>query len=810
VARSKGFAVRSWASVAALSSAIAVVGGVFVNVAPATTAESATADDVGVVDPASAQWHLRSSDGGVTSFYFGDPGDVPFMGDWDCDGDDTPGLYRRGDGFVYLRNDHWQGTAHRRFYLGNPGDLPLAGDFDGDGCDTVSVYRPAESRIFIINRLGADGRGVGVADVSYVFGDPGDRPFVGDFDGDGIDTIGMQRVATGYVYLRQSHTQGVADAAFYFGDPGDLAIAGDWTARGSDSPALFRPPDATFYFRDTNSQGIADRAFPLGDPGWVPVAGSAFAGGRVVIEATSDPPGAKGFIFSGGLGAFALNDDGQAEFEVVGPRTYVVTERDPRAHPGGYRLAHVRCTETDTTGRTTVSVASHTATIRVDGGDTVTCRFEHQRGPAVPSRPNVILVLGDDLGWGDYGFMGHPVASTPNIDRLASESLTFRNGFVSASLCTPSHMSLLTGMNWLQWDSRVGGMALGPGEQAVAHMEPLPSLLTDAGYDSFQAGKYWFGGSGTAGFTAGTSADANSAIADDFGRESMAPLFDHLDSVGAQPFYAYVAPELPHVPWDPPQQYLDRYAGRGLTATEQVYYAQVSRLDDRVGELLDYLEANGLRDDTVVIFLADNGYQVDPSGTFNAAVGDRRGKLTMYEMGFRTPILVSWPGTIPEGVMSDKLVTAEDLYVTTLGLAGATVPPGRIGIDLGPYLTVQGSFDRDAVFGAMLILRRGVPGELLPYAQETAYYYRDARWRYIWFADAGRSELYDISRDPLETTDLIAAHPALAARFQIRIEAWLADLPYAEPGPVGRVATPPCLLELADWMDAASTGAVNR
>ncbi len=231
-------------------------------------------DTVGLVDPATGQWHLTNDMGLVTSFFFGDPGDVPMTGDWDCDGIDTPGLFRQSDGFAYLRNSNATGIADIRFFFGNPGDVPLAGDFDADGCDTVSVYRPAEQRFFIVNELGANDGGLGAADVDYGFGDPGDKPFVGDFDGDGVETVGLHRESTGLVYFRNSHAQGIADTEFVFGDPGDRFVGGDWNNDGTDSPGLFRPGDTTFYFRFTNTQGNADDTFAFGAPGWRPVAGT--------------------------------------------------------------------------------------------------------------------------------------------------------------------------------------------------------------------------------------------------------------------------------------------------------------------------------------------------------------------------------------------------------------------------------------------------------------------------------------------------------------------------------------------------------
>ncbi|MEA3502610.1 MAG: hypothetical protein U9R47_07530 [Actinomycetota bacterium] len=229
-------------------------------------------DGVGVVDTDSGIWHLRTPNS-VQSFFYGNPGDAPFMGDWDCDGVDTPGLYRRSDGFVYLRNTNTQGIADVRFFFGNPGDLPLAGDFNGDGCDTVSIYRPDEGRVYVVNELGANDGGLGTAEFSYFFGNPGDNPFSGDFDGDGIDTVGLHRVSTGLIYLRNSHTPGNADLQYVFGDPGDEIVAGDWDGDGSDTPGLLRPSEARFYLNFEHGGGAADIDFLFGDPGWVPVAG---------------------------------------------------------------------------------------------------------------------------------------------------------------------------------------------------------------------------------------------------------------------------------------------------------------------------------------------------------------------------------------------------------------------------------------------------------------------------------------------------------------------------------------------------------
>jgi Right handed beta helix region len=243
----------------------------------ASAAAVAQSGSIGIVDTASGEWYLRDpANGATTRFFYGNPGDVPMVGDWDGDGDETPGLYRQSDGFVYLRNSNSQGVADIRFFFGNPGDIPLAGDFDGDGRDTVSIYRPSEGRVFIINALGANDGGLGAADFSYFFGNPGDKPYVGDFDQDGIDEVGLHRESTGFVYFRLTHTEGIADRQFIFGDPGDKMVAAEWAGRGAHGPetvGLFRSSNCTSHLRYTNTQGVADETLIYGVPSGLPVAG---------------------------------------------------------------------------------------------------------------------------------------------------------------------------------------------------------------------------------------------------------------------------------------------------------------------------------------------------------------------------------------------------------------------------------------------------------------------------------------------------------------------------------------------------------
>jgi 5'-nucleotidase/UDP-sugar diphosphatase len=207
----------------------------------------------GLVDTSRGLWKL-----GGAAFYYGVPGDYPFVGDWDCSGVDTPGLYRQSDGYVYLRDSNTQGIADIKFFFGDPGDVPIAGDFNGDGCDTVSIYRPSNQTFYIINELGSNDAGLGAAEYSFMFGDLGDEPFTGDLNGDGIDEVGLHRDTTGLVYYRNTLTTGIADVSFIWGDPADVVFAGDWNGDATDTVGLLRHSDSTFYYRNTNTQGIAD------------------------------------------------------------------------------------------------------------------------------------------------------------------------------------------------------------------------------------------------------------------------------------------------------------------------------------------------------------------------------------------------------------------------------------------------------------------------------------------------------------------------------------------------------------------------
>ncbi len=292
----------------------------FAVLTPAANADDAMppGDQVAAVDQSQGLWYLRNDDGSATSFYFGDPGDIPIFGDWNGDSEKTPGVYRQSDGRIYLRNSNTQGIADSFFFFGNPDDVPIAGDWDGDGVDTISVFRPATNQFFIINELGANGGGLGAADYSFTFGDEGDIPLSGDWDGDGVDGIAMYRPSTGEFFWRNALSTGAADGSRFFGDIGDNPIAGDWDGDGDDEFGVQR--GATWYL-----EGIAG-SFEFGEAGWFPVAGffmskintgrlniyetARAAGGFTTLLAAVDAAGLDGALKGPGpLTVFAPTDD---------------------------------------------------------------------------------------------------------------------------------------------------------------------------------------------------------------------------------------------------------------------------------------------------------------------------------------------------------------------------------------------------------------------------------------------------------------------------------------------------------------------
>lgn len=388
--------------------------------------------------------------------------------------------------------------------------------------------------------------------------------------------------------------------------------------------------------------------------------------------------------------------------------------------------------------------------------------------------PNVVLLIGDDHGWPYSGFMGDPRVHTPNLDALAASGTTFVDAHSPSSLCVPALRSLLAGVHSEQWDRRreVLEATLGnvPWRSEVQYYRTVPRELTRRGYLTWEGGKLWEGTYAQAGFTHGLATsifpDLFRSTGDQFGRQgwrdgtALAPLEEFLDEARGRPFFLWVAPLLPHTPYDAPPDLARRYANAGLGPEEAPYFANVSWLDALVGQVLATLDRRGLRDDTVVLYLSDNGKDATEPG---AGVG--LGKGTLHELGFRTPLIVRWPGHVPAGVLRDDLVSTLDVPATILDLAGAD-----------PIRDLEGRSLRDALLRGVPVGRTRLVGRFRGnVAANDGYWVRTADWRYLASRD-GRETLHAIARDPFETHDVAPAHPDLVRRFRDDVRSWQARL----------------------------------
>ena len=414
-------------------------------------------------------------------------------------------------------------------------------------------------------------------------------------------------------------------------------------------------------------------------------------------------------------------------------------------------------------------------------------------GPGNATRPNIVVIIADDLGYDDAGFMGSRVVQTPHLDALAAGGVVFTHAYATASVCQPSLRSLLTGLYPDEVALRVAALRRArSGPPAVAEIEAvetLPRLLSRSGYATFQVGKHWEGTYRTAGFTHGTKAtigDGSLAQASggdglEVGRATMQPLGDFIAAHGDQPFLIWFAPLLPHRPFDAGPDYLRLYARQGFMIRK--YYANVSRLDARIGELLALLEARGLSSSTLIVFVADNGWDErlararsahDPSRGDTGIVlwGGSRGKGSLFDLGLRTPIVLSWPGQIPSGRRYDQLVSTVDLLPTLLDYAGLPPPAHLAGRSLRPLIEGHTSHTRAAVVGCMSGVRPDRPTGAWLSKRQRACFVRTRRWHYIRYAEDGIDDLIDARSDPAQRYNLARHHPGVVARMRRRIQAW--------------------------------------
>jgi len=312
----------------------------------------------------------------------------------------------------------------------------------------------------------------------------------------------------------------------------------------------------------------------------------------------------------------------------------------------------------------------------------------------------------------------------------------------------------------------------------------LPAMLGEQGYRSLQTGKWWEGHFGRGGFSHGMTlgtpgwafttnvatnwrgGDRGIAIARDFG---MKPIFDFIEEAGDQPFFVWYAPAIPHDPHNPPQRLLDRYIDKTESIHLARYWAMCEWFDETCGELLDYLDRKGLAENTLVVFVTDNGYIQRPDAP---GPDTSRSKSSVYDAGIRTPILLRWPGRIgPQRI--ETPVSSVDLVPTILRACGIEPTPEMPGVNL---LDTAAVHDRKAIFGA--VYTHSAADLNRPAASVKARWALEGNWKLIvpgvaFVEDTDRKvELYDLQADPHETRNRARAQPAMVKRLEAMLDAW--------------------------------------
>ncbi|MCZ6675153.1 MAG: sulfatase [Verrucomicrobia bacterium] len=414
--------------------------------------------------------------------------------------------------------------------------------------------------------------------------------------------------------------------------------------------------------------------------------------------------------------------------------------------------------------------------------------------------PNVLLILSDDQAWNDYSFLGHPDVKTPNIDKLASESVVFPRGYVPTALCRPSLMTLVTGHyahrhgvtgndpspKYAERDSPIYNRRRGQLISYIDQFDTLPELLGEAGYLSHQSGKWWEGNFSLGGFTHGMTRgypQKGGRHGDDglkIGREGLKECFDFIDMAVEEdkPFYMWYAAFLPHTPHNPPDRLLKKYRdNHPLTIAK--YYAMIEWWDETCGDLVGYLEKKNIRDNTLIVYIGDNGWIQNPEKNGFAL----RSKQSAYEGGVRQPTMYSWPAKLKPSHRMD-LVSSIDIFPTVLAAAGARQPKIKLpGLNLLPHLESGSDIPRDSIFGeafahdiadienpeASLLFRWCIQGDwklLLTYDGEVN------RNAHVHPRDEKRPQLFNLKNDPHEKSNLAGQNPRVVARMAKMIDEW--------------------------------------
>jgi arylsulfatase A-like enzyme len=446
------------------------------------------------------------------------------------------------------------------------------------------------------------------------------------------------------------------------------------------------------------------------------------------------------------------------------------------------------------------------------------------------ARPNVVLILADDLGWADLGCYGADLHETPHLDQLARESMRFPQAYSPAPVCTPTRAAIMTG----NAPARLGitiwseGSLAGPRNRRLLQGESSHDLphtrttlarhLQDQGYLTALVGKWHLGDADhypqTHGFDiniGGTHWGAPTTFffpysgAGRFGEQfRYVPhlefgkqgeyLTDRLtdealaviDHAGQRPFFLYLAHHAPHTPIEAKPadvEHFQRKLRPGMRHQNPVYAAMLKTLDESVGRVTARLRERGLEKNTIVIFTSDNGGYIGidrRSGQKTPCTNNsplRSGKGSLYEGGIRVPLIVRWPGVTSADAVCDQPVILTDLFHTLAASVGVKVAHDTApdGLDLSPVLKVPSvRLDRNALYFHY------------PHYYETTTpvsAIRAGDWKLLEYFEDNRVELYNLRDDTSEQTDLSASHPDRATELRTSLHAWREEVGAKMPTP---------------------------
>lgn len=433
---------------------------------------------------------------------------------------------------------------------------------------------------------------------------------------------------------------------------------------------------------------------------------------------------------------------------------------------------------------------------------------------STPARPNIIFILTDDMGYSDLNCYGGNFASTPNLDHLAQQGTRFTHFYDDAPICSPSRASYITGMFPARWnfttylDNRKRNEDTEQADFLPTAAPAIARVLKAAGYATGHFGKWHLGGGRDVhdappfsaygydehiGTWESPEPDPNITGSnwiwspqDLVKRWDRTHYFvDHaLDFLkrhkGQGPCYVEIWPDDVHTPWVPN---LQREAEAPQSQELRDFAAVLGEYDYQMGRLFAGLTQLGLDDNTIIVFTSDNG----PLPSFNhARTGGLRGsKLSLYEGGIRVPFIVRWPGHVPAGKVDEQTVLEMvDLFPTFCALAGAPYPAQvhPDGENVTPLLTTAGAAHSRTIFWEYGRRSKffNYPGK--PYDRSPHLAVREGDWKLLVNQDGTDTQFFNVTKDPNETQDVAAGHPADVARLRAAALNWRRSLPAYRSG----------------------------